>query len=185
MRDPRFIVLALLLPPAAAIMVAAAVALLSAPDEPRLALAPPPSVAPVPAPPPDRLRIYWNPRQEPWDGLNLLNEGRRPIEVTAVRLNEREDCTLLFVDPARTETAPGSYARMELVAYALFSLNTPGFFIDARGELARNASAPAVLRTGDRVILVKPPRCGAIVRALVDTNRGTFEIAFDRPYTGR
>jgi hypothetical protein len=180
MNRTRSIMMFLLLPPAAAIMVAAAVALLSAREEPRVAAAPVPAAAP-----PDRLRIRWDPRQEPWDGLTLLNEGRRPLEVAEVLLNGREDCRLRFVDPAKTQTAPGSVARMELVAYALFSLNTAGFFFDARGELARNAAGSAVLRTGDRAILVKPPRCGAIVRALVRTDRGTFEIAFDRPYTGR
>ena len=136
-------------------------------------------------PPLARIRVYWDPRQEPWSGLNLLNEGEIPLEIRNIILNDRNDCKLRFIHTGEVETAPGSIGRMEFVAYTLFALHSIGFFLDAGSEIGSGQSKPVTMLVGDRAILIKPPQCGAIVRASVDTDRGLFKIQFDKPYTGQ
>lgn len=145
--------------------------------QPVLQQPPPPSLA--------RVRIYWDARQEPWTGLNLLNDGEVPLEIRQILLNEREDCKLRYIEAKEVETTPGSNSRLELIAYSLFAFQSIGFFLDVGTAIGAEHGRPVTMLVGDRAILIKPPQCGSLVRASIHTDRGIFKIQFDRPYTGR
>lgn len=131
-----------------------------------------------------RVRIAWDPDNELWPGLVLMNTGSSTITVNSVQLNSRDDCILKPIDLAKAQSAPNSTERLRLVALALSSAGSKGVLLDERDPLHPGEGIPIALRVGEQVLLAKPARCGGIVRAQVVSRESTMNVQFNRPYTG-
>ena len=130
------------------------------------------------------VRISWDPGNDLWPGLILMNTGSRPMNVARVQLNSRDDCVLVPLNLNSVETAPNSSERLRLVALALSSIGSKGVLLDEQDSLQPSERSALTLRVGEQALLVKPPRCGGIVRAQVKAHEATMNVQFNRPYTG-
>lgn len=131
-----------------------------------------------------RIRIAWDPNNDLWPGLILMNTGSSPITVTGVQLNSRDDCILKPIDLAKVQSAPNSTERLQLVALTLSSFGSKGVLLDERDPLHPSDGFAITLRVGEQALLAKPARCGGIVRAQVVSREGTMNVQFNKPYTG-
>ncbi len=131
-----------------------------------------------------RVQISWDSDNKLWSGLILMNTGSSPITVSRVQLNNRDDCVLKPIDLAKVESAPNSLERGKVVALMLSSFDTKGIFLDEGEPIQPSGDFSILLRVGEKALLVKPPRCGGIVRALVMSRESTMSVQFNKPYIG-
>ncbi len=131
-----------------------------------------------------RIRIAWDPDNDLWPGLILMNTGFSPITLTRVQLNSRDDCVLKPVDFAKVQSTPNSTERLRLVALTLSSFGSRGVLLDEQDPLHASEGFAITLRVGEQALLAKPTRCGGIVRATVVSRESTMNVQFNKPYTG-
>lgn len=132
-----------------------------------------------------KLIITWDSSHPVWHGLLITNMDREPITVEAIELNGRNDCLTEIFDPRDPEISQAVKANPAFIymPLTLAMLHSPGIFVDVRALTEFGVEgAPVVLKTGDSAPIVAPANCATVVNATVRTNRGEFDIEFDRPF---
>ncbi len=132
-----------------------------------------------------RVQISWDPGNDLWTGLILLNAGTNPLTLKRVQLNSRGDCVLRPIDLDKAQSTPNSLGRMRLVELALSSITSKGVLLDDQDSLHASNDTLLTLKVGEQVLLPKPARCGSIVHAVVEAYETNFTVSFNRPYTGK
>ncbi len=150
------------------------------------------SAAPVPGGD-YQVGISWNAVDPSWDGMFVTNNSGGSLSLSAVELNNRNQCLLKAYSLDKIKQVLSVQQAMKAwgsAAINLIGLPKIGSGSVLAPELPRSmqdlglAPEEATLKAGDRVPIVNGTKCNPVVEAKVDTDSGAVSIKFKRPYSG-
>jgi hypothetical protein len=144
-------------------------------------------------PPADGVDISWNALDRRWDGMFILNNGPKPLSVTAVYLNDRQDCQLKPYRLAKLKSAldlDEAIKAWGMRAVNLFGLSEADvsevFVPTLPPELQHPGLDPdrALLKSGYRMAMFNGTGCDLVDKAQVTTDAGVLAVKLKQAYSG-
>jgi hypothetical protein len=137
--------------------------------------------------------ISWNAMDSSWDGMFVRNSGTKPLSVSGIQLNNRNDCQLkpYSLEKLRKlvslQQAVQTWGSTAINVFGLPKME-PGIVLI--GELPLDLQSLGIspeeseIKVGGRVAILNFTKCESVSVATVDTDVGSISVKFKQPYTG-
>jgi hypothetical protein len=134
-----------------------------------------------------QIYLGWNPNDGFFKGLVGTNRGTKPLQIQTISFNYREECTVYPISVSNIKVPRNARVDVKyyLTLFASFGMDTKKILVQQ--EIAKQLGVPldsdVTLKVGERIAIIGPMGCGAIVNAAVNTQVGQMSLNFDTPFT--